>query len=416
MAKQSDDKGSGLGDVLEALPTDRLKEQARELMSALGERAVATASDKVGEVTDRLVGYVENGGIGGGGGPGKSMLKAAVGAGASNLKDAVVGKLGGGGGGDGDGGGGKGKGGSGKLKVTNIVEQIDVGVPVRVAYNQWTQFQDFPKFTKRLEQVEQKDEGKLSWKAGIFLSHRTWESTIVEQVPDETIVWKSKGEKGSADGTVTFHELAPNLTRILLVLEYHPQGLFERTGNLWRAQGRRVRLELKHFRRHVMTKTILDQDGVEGWRGEIRDGKVVRSHDEAVEEEGQESEEPQDYDEDDEYDDEQGQEDEETPQDDEEDYEDEETPPEDEAEYEDEDEEEEPESGDDEEDYEEEDAYDDEEEPPPDEDSGDENDEEYDDEEYEDEPEDDYEDEDEPEDESDEGTGRRGSRRALARR
>ncbi|MFG2819601.1 SRPBCC family protein [Kitasatospora sp. NPDC048365] len=392
MAKQSDDKGSGLGDVLDALPTDRLMEQTRELMSALGDRAVAAATDKVGEVTDRLVGYVEDGGLGGGKGPGKSMLKAVVGAGASNLKDAVTNKLGG--------GGGKSKGGGKKLKVTNIVEQIDVGVPVRVAYNQWTQFQDFPKFTKRLEQVEQKDEHKLSWKAGIFLSHRTWESTIVEQVPDETIVWKSKGDKGSADGTVTFHELAPNLTRILLVLEYHPQGLFERTGNIWRAQGRRVRLELKHFRRYVMTQTILDQDGVEGWRGEIRDGEVVRSHDEAVEEEGQDAEESQDYDEDDEYDDEADQE----GQEDEEEYEDEETSPDDE--YEDEG----AEPGDDEGDYEDEDAYaDEEEEPPPEEEPTDEDDEEYG---------EDYEDEEGPDDEyeSDEGTGRRGSRRALARR
>ncbi len=73
-------------------------------------------------------------------------------------------------------------------------------------------------------------------------------------MPDDRIIWRSKGQKGHVDGAVTFHELAPNLTRILLVLEYHPQGLFERTGNLWRAQGRRARLELKHFRRHMMTQ------------------------------------------------------------------------------------------------------------------------------------------------------------------
>jgi hypothetical protein len=208
-------------------------------------------------------------------------MRTILGAGATSLKGLVANKL--------TGGGGRGRGKGKKLKLTNITEEIDVGVPVRIAYNQWTQFQDFPKFTKGLETVEQESDEKLTWKAGIFLSHRTWESTIVEQVPDELIVWRSKGQKGHVDGTVTFHELAPNLTRILLVLEYHPQGLFERTGNIWRAQGRRTRLELKHYRRHLMTQTILDPDAVEGWRGEIRDGEVVRSHEDAVEEEEESS-------------------------------------------------------------------------------------------------------------------------------
>src|SRR5205823_2800549 len=105
-------------------------------------------------------------------------------------------------------------------------------------------------------------------------SHRTWESTILEQVPDDKIVWRSQGDKGYADGAVTFHELAPSLTRILVTLEYHPKGLFEHIGNLWRAQGRRVRLELKNFQRHVMTEVLLHSDEVEGWRGVISDGEV----------------------------------------------------------------------------------------------------------------------------------------------
>jgi hypothetical protein len=177
------------------------------------------------------------------------------------------------------------------VKLTNIVESIDVGVPVRVAYNQWTQFSDFPSFMKKVENIERQRESeeKINWKAQVWWSHRSWESTIQSQIPDQQIVWRSKGDKGHVDGSVTFHELAPNLTRILLVLEYHPQGLFERTGNLWRAQGRRARLELKHFRRHVMTQTILDPGDVEGWRGVIEDGKVVKDHETALRE-GQEGE------------------------------------------------------------------------------------------------------------------------------
>src|SRR4029450_7257715 len=73
----------------------------------------------------------------------------------------------------------------------------------------------------------------------------------------------------------TFHELTPDLTRMLVNLEYYPQGLFERTGNLWRAQGRRVRLELKVFRRYITSEVLLHQDDVEGWPGEIHDGEVT---------------------------------------------------------------------------------------------------------------------------------------------
>jgi hypothetical protein len=138
---------------------------------------------------------------------------------------------------------------------------------------------------KKVENVEQADDEKLNWKAQVFWSHRTWEATILEQSPEEKIVWRSKGAKGHVDGAVTFHELAPNLTRIVVVLEYYPQGMFERTGNLWRAQGRRARLELKHFQRHVMTGTILHPDDLEGWRGVISDGEVVKDHETALKEE-----------------------------------------------------------------------------------------------------------------------------------
>ena len=265
-------------------PTDELGEEFRHLVSALAGKVLSGASDRVGGLTEKLSELGENGGSAGKkaagkagekASEGKSPLTAGLAAGAEGIKSKVSSLFGG----DDD---GKGKGGK-KLKVTNIIEQIDVGAPVSVVYDQWTQFQDFSKFMKKVEDVDQKDEQKLTFKAQVLWSHRTWEATIVDQVPDERIVWRSKGEKGHVDGAVTFHELAPDLTRVLVVLEYHPQGLFERTGNLWRAQGRRVRLELKHFRRHVMTQSMLHPDDIDGWRGEIHDKKVVQSDDDARE-------------------------------------------------------------------------------------------------------------------------------------
>jgi hypothetical protein len=287
MAQNSENSG-GLKSLVDELPLDRLKDELSHGFSTLGEKALGTASERLTGLTDRLNDMADNGGFAGkvakktaeeaadGGSPVKGALKGGL----SGAKDKVKEKLGGGGGG----GGKKG------TKSTNIIEEIDVGVPLSVAYNAWTEFQEWSGFMKKVEKADAEEETKINFKAQVFWSHREWQGKILEQVPDEKIMWRSEGEKGRVDGAVTFHELAPNLTRILVVLEYYPQGLFERTGNLWRAQGRRARLELKHFRRHVMTEIIQNPDEVEGWRGVIEEGELVRSHDEVVEEEQQQDE------------------------------------------------------------------------------------------------------------------------------
>ncbi|RYP83640.1 SRPBCC family protein [Nocardioides guangzhouensis] len=275
---------------------DKLRGVSQDLLKALGEKALSTAGEKLTGATDKLQSVADGGPIG------KAVAKGAeakvkgdspvmggIKGMASGLKDKVT-------------GGGQSSGGGKATKSTNIVETIDVGVPVSVAYNQWTEFGAFPSFMKKVENVEAPDDNKITFKAQIFLSHRSWEATILEQIPDERIVWRSKGQKGHVDGAVTFHEIGPNLTRILVVLEYYAQGLFEKTGNIWEAQGRRARAEIRHFRRHVMTRTILDPDEVEGWRGRIEDGEVVETHEEALEREEQEREEAE-YDE---YGDEEG--------------------------------------------------------------------------------------------------------------
>ncbi|WP_430332769.1 SRPBCC family protein [Rhodococcus sp. ACT016] len=257
---------------------DLLKDSLKHLAGAVAEKGVKSLTDTVASTVGNLDAFTEGGGKGGlatavtGLAQGESPAKVAMKAGWSSLtgklkekgrdlKETLT--------------GGKGKGKGKGRKFVNIVEQIDIGAPIDLVYDQWTQFTDFPGFMKKLQQVEQVSDEKLQWKAQVFWSHRSWESTILEQVPDERIVWRSKGAKGYLDGAVTFHELTPGLTRVLVVIEYHPQGFFEKTGNIWRAQGRRIRLELKHFQRHVMLQTVLHPDDVEGWHGEIHDSRVV---------------------------------------------------------------------------------------------------------------------------------------------
>ena len=250
-----------------------LRASLQNLAGTFTDRAVSSLSGHMNGATERLTNYAQNGG---GAGllsavtgvddltsPVKSVAKKGLSSAGGKVKDKLKNLFGG------KGGGGK------KSKITNIVEHIDVGAPVDLVYKQWTQFADFPKYMKKLEQAGQESDEKVQWKAQVFWSHRSWESTITEQVPYERIIWRSKGAKGYLDGAITFHELAPNLTRVVVVLEYHPQGFFEKTGNIWRAQGRRIRLELKNFQREVMMQTLLHPDEVEGWLGEIRDGEVV---------------------------------------------------------------------------------------------------------------------------------------------
>ncbi|MGW1590564.1 SRPBCC family protein [Streptomyces sp. NPDC002386] len=281
-----------LSDLAHSEAADRLKAEAQDYLAAQAEKLLSGFGRKLGQATGKLSDIAEGNSPGFGKlaldagrkvAEGKGPLRSALELGVSHAKDTVMGKL------KGLGGGGKRKKGGGN-KPTVIVESVDVGVPVRTAYDQWTQYQDFSTFAKGVKSASRADDTNSDWQAKIFWSSRSWKAHTVEQIPDYKIQWQSEGAKGTTKGVVTFHRLDENLTRILLVMEYYPSGLFEKTGNIWRAQGRRVRLDFKNFARFITLKG----EAEDSWRGEIRDGEVVRSHEDAMaEEEESEQEEPE---------------------------------------------------------------------------------------------------------------------------
>lgn len=273
-------------DVVKSPAAEDLKEEFQKYLQARAQHAVTSLGHRLGESVARLGEPGQGAGslvssLAKGGkalGEGSSPAQAALTAGASHLKDTVKGKV------KDKGLFGKGrKSGGGKSKSVTIVEDIDVGVPVREAYDQWTQFQEFSTFAKGVVSVEKSDDTTSNWKVKVAKSTRSWRANVTEQVPDERITWTTEGAKGTVKGVVTFHPLTEDLTRVLLVLEYFPKGLFEKTGNIWRAQGRRARLDLKLYRKFLMMRG----EATDGWRGEIRDGKVVVEHADAVEDEEQ---------------------------------------------------------------------------------------------------------------------------------
>lgn len=264
---------------------EQLRGELTKFLSAQVENLAEKAGDKLTGITGKLTDAAQNGGslpaIGSRVLQGDSPVKAFVSEKAKGVKDNVVEKA------KGALGGGKGKRKASGGKVMNIIEVLDVGVPLRDAYDYWTQYDQFSSFAKGVRDVSKSDELESDWKVKVGPSTRSFKATVQEQIPDDRIVWTSEGAKGTTRGAVSFHELTPTLTRIVLVVEYYPSGFFEKTGNLWRAQGRRMRLDFKNFQRYV----TLTSEEPEGWRGEIRDGEVVVSHDDAVEQEESEQEE-----------------------------------------------------------------------------------------------------------------------------
>jgi uncharacterized membrane protein len=148
--------------------------------------------------------------------------------------------------------------------MSTIATSIEVNVPVRTAYNQWTQFEEFPRFMEGVKEVHQLDDRRLHWKAKIAGKEKEWEAEIIEQLPDERIAWASRG--GALNGgVVTFHRLSGDRSKILLQVWYSPEGFVEHVGDELGAVSLRVQGDLERF------KEFVEQQGREtgGWRGRI---------------------------------------------------------------------------------------------------------------------------------------------------
>ena len=155
--------------------------------------------------------------------------------------------------------------------MSRIEASIEVDVPVSTAYNQWTQFEEFPRFMDGVESVTQVDDTHVRWVASVGGSRHEWMAEISEQRPDERVAWHATDGKANA-GVVTFHRLDEGRTKVMVQMDYEPEGLKESLGSALGSDERRVKSDLDRF------KELVESRGAESgaWRGEVERGERVR--------------------------------------------------------------------------------------------------------------------------------------------
>jgi len=148
--------------------------------------------------------------------------------------------------------------------VKTIEESIELDVPVSKAYNQWTQFESFPQFMEGVERVEQKDDTRLHWVAKIGGAKQEWDAEITEQHPEHRVAWKALDQDGP-NGVVTFHKLDEGRTKLMVQMDYEPEGALETLGDALGAVRMEARANLANL------KELLEQRGSEtgAWRGKV---------------------------------------------------------------------------------------------------------------------------------------------------
>jgi uncharacterized membrane protein len=146
-----------------------------------------------------------------------------------------------------------------------IEKSIEINVPVNTAYNQWTQFEEFPKFMEGVKEVKQTDDTHLRWKADIAGKEKEWDAEITEQIPDERIAWRARDGAMNA-GVVTFHRLSDKKSKVMLQMEYDPEGIVENVGDAVGVVSQRVLGDLERFKRYIENRG--HETGA--WRGSVK--------------------------------------------------------------------------------------------------------------------------------------------------
>ncbi len=152
--------------------------------------------------------------------------------------------------------------------MERIEKTFEVDCPIHTVYNQWTQFEEFPRFMDGVEEVRQLDDTHLHWRAKIAGKQKEWDAEIVEQVPDQRIAWRSTSGAANA-GTVRFEPLNKERTRVKLTMEYEPQGFVEKTGDMVGVVSHKVENAVEKFKKLIEAR----RSETGGWRGEVHGGR-----------------------------------------------------------------------------------------------------------------------------------------------
>lgn len=149
--------------------------------------------------------------------------------------------------------------------MAQVIETIDVDVPVTTAYNQWTQFESFPEFLSMVDSITQVDDKTNHWVVTIGGSTREFDTVITEQIPDDRVAWTSTGGEVDHAGVVTFHKLSDTSSRLAVQIDWEPQGFLETAGAALDIPDRAVKAELEHFKDFIEAQGVADG----GWRGTV---------------------------------------------------------------------------------------------------------------------------------------------------
>jgi len=150
--------------------------------------------------------------------------------------------------------------------MAQIIETIDVDVPVTVSYNQWTQFESFPHFLSEVESITQTDDTHSHWKVKVGGAEREFDTVITEQHPDERVAWTSTGGDTEHAGVVTFHKLSDTTSRVTVQIDWEPEGLLEKVGSLVGAGSHAVKKDLENFKEFIEK----EGDATGAWRGDVQ--------------------------------------------------------------------------------------------------------------------------------------------------